>query len=158
MNTARELNIITMLQKESEETYFNAPHGVKAQLRSTSEISAWNDNTVEIPLSPHQYKIKTKNAPSQNYFLKIQSPSPVAPPKPAKLIFPVETFYYNYPQSPLKLPMIRGTKSPIYRYAPLEDKYIDKVEVKCKNDTKKESISKGHNQFTPRSIKSIKNP
>ena len=158
MNTSRELHIISMLQKESEESYSHPWHAGKAQQRSTSEISAWNDKTFEIALSHNQHKIKAKNTPSRNYFCKNKYPSPVAQPKPTKLILPIENPYYNPPESYLKLPMIRGTKSPMYRYAPFENKYTEKDEGKYKNDNKKESDCRASYQFSPRSIKSIKNP
>ena len=156
MDNIKELDILHNLRRESEENYLNLTLNNKNSYRPGSDISAWNDSVREPKVIINEMKV-SKGTPSQIYLNKPKLSPILIKKTPRILMIPEDRMNFNSPHA-LKLPMIFGTKSPIYRYAIDEKLYPErKAENKLRNEVKRESPIKIYNQFTPRSITNIKN-
>lgn len=153
MKSVCENKIVKALQSESEEDPVHFLNIGRPRHRVHSEISAWGDETPGFFFKKSE-NTQRKLAPSHKYLLKTQNHSPVMVAKKPKIYVTTEPVQNNLPHPSIKLPMINGTKSPIYRYAQ-EEKTPENPK---KPVSKKDASMKIVPIFTPRSIKTIKNP
>ena len=152
MSKSSENDIVFFLQKESEKNYFNA---TKTQKWTHSEISAWNDFIPETKITNSRKKDGLSPVRKRFYNYSTRSPSLVR--KHAKVMIIAEkNENYDADEVSLKLPMIKGTKSPLYRYTLADDKICDMFIKTKQGEIKKNVIY--INNTTPKSINSIKSP
>lgn len=154
---AKELDLISILQNESDLSPVSTSKNLKKSEKSISEISAWEDETHEF--SPISQKLSKTSKKRPFYPASINSKylKPAFTRKHSRVPLKCAEIIDSFSLDPSKLPMLRGNKKIIYRHSMPEDKPMRKTMLTKQKILNLKDSAINVFRFTPRSISNIQN-
>ncbi|OMJ83597.1 hypothetical protein SteCoe_15449 [Stentor coeruleus] len=154
---AKEIDLISILQNESDLSPVSTSKNLKKSEKSISEISAWEDETHELsPISQKLSKI-SKKRPFYPASINSKYLKPAFTRKNSRVPLKCTEIIDSFSLDTSKLPILRGNKNFIYRHSMPEDKPMRKTMLTKQRILNLKDSAIDVFRFTPRSISNIQN-